>query len=88
VRPSGVGLAKRPYRGEFIVRTTPEVHRAVATAAEARGMSLNAWVESTLTDVARQARPAQRRNAERPATGLGRSRTAAGSKKGHTQTSR
>jgi len=31
---------ERPYRGEFLVRTTPDVHRAVATAAEAEGMSL------------------------------------------------
>ena len=45
---------ERPYRGEFLVRTTPEVHRAVATAAEAEGLSLNAWVESTLATVARR----------------------------------
>jgi len=36
---------ERPYRGEFPVRTTPEVHRAAATAAEASGLSLNAWME-------------------------------------------
>ena len=51
---------ERQYRGEFLVRTTPEVHRAVATAAEAEGVSLNAWVESTLTTVA------GRRGAARP----------------------
>jgi predicted HicB family RNase H-like nuclease len=79
---------ERPYRGEFIVRTSPEVHRAVATAAEAQGMSLNAWVESTLIDVARQVRPAPRGKAKRATTGLGRSRAAAGSKKSHTRTSR
>ena len=79
---------ERPYRGEFIVRTTPEVHRAVATAAEAHGMSLNAWVESTLTDVTRQVRPEPRGKAKRAATGLGRKRTAARSKKSHTRTSR
>lgn len=39
---------ERPYRGEFLVRTTPEIHRAVATAAEVQGVSLNAWVASTL----------------------------------------
>jgi hypothetical protein len=44
---------ERPYRGEFLVRTTPEVHRAVATAAEAAGMSLNAWVETAITTVVR-----------------------------------
>jgi predicted HicB family RNase H-like nuclease len=79
---------ERPYRGEFIVRTSPEVHRAVATAAEAQGMSLNAWVESTLTDVARQVRPAPRGKAKRAAAGLGRSRAAARSKKSRTRTSR
>lgn len=42
---------ERPYRGEFLVRTTPEVHRAVASAAEAEGMSLNAWVETAITGV-------------------------------------
>jgi predicted HicB family RNase H-like nuclease len=30
------------------MRTTPEVHRAVASAAEAAGMSLNAWVETAI----------------------------------------
>ncbi|MDH3208515.1 MAG: type II toxin-antitoxin system HicB family antitoxin [Gemmatimonadota bacterium] len=50
---------ERPYRGEFLVRTTPEVHRAVATAAEAEGMSLNAWVETAITAVARR-KPAAR----------------------------
>jgi predicted HicB family RNase H-like nuclease len=59
---------ERPYRGEFLVRTTPEVHRAVATAAEAEGVSLNAWVESTLTAVAGQERGAQRARARAAAT--------------------
>lgn len=48
---------ERPYRGEFLVRTTPELHRAAAIRAEASGMSLNAWVENTLTAVVREARP-------------------------------
>jgi predicted HicB family RNase H-like nuclease len=48
---------ERPYRGEFLVRTTPELHRAVAIRAEASGMSLNAWVESTLNSVVRETRP-------------------------------
>jgi predicted HicB family RNase H-like nuclease len=42
---------ERPYRGEFLVRTTSELHRAVATEAEASGMSLNAWVEAAITSV-------------------------------------
>ena len=39
---------ERPYRGEFLVRTTSEVHRAAAVAAESEGLSLNAWVEATI----------------------------------------
>jgi predicted HicB family RNase H-like nuclease len=39
---------ERSYRGEFLVRTSPELHRAVAVEAESAGMSLNAWVEATL----------------------------------------
>ncbi len=48
---------ERPYRGEFLVRTTPELHRAVSVRAEATGMSLNAWVEATLTSAVREAGP-------------------------------
>ena len=55
---------ERPYRGEFLVRTTPEVHRAVASAAEAEGVSLNAWVETTISAIADQ-----RRVAPAPPTG-------------------
>jgi predicted HicB family RNase H-like nuclease len=40
----------RPFRGEFLVRTTPELHRSVSTAAEAAGVSLNAWVQGVLGD--------------------------------------
>ena len=62
---------ERPYRGEFLVRTTPEVHRAVASAAEAAGVSLNAWVESTISATADQ-----RRAAPTPPTGASRRTTA------------
>jgi len=48
---------ERPYRGEFLVRTTPELHRAATIEAEASGMSLNAWVEATITSVVRERRP-------------------------------
>ena len=48
----------RPYRGEFLVRTTPELHRAASVRAQAAGMSLNAWVEATLTSAVREAGPA------------------------------
>ncbi len=62
---------ERPYRGEFLVRTTPEVHRAVASAAEAEGVSLNSWVESTISAIADE-----RQSAPTPRTGASR-RTAA-----------
>lgn len=48
---------ERPYRGEFLVRTTPELHRAASIQAEASGMSLNAWIEATITSVVREIRP-------------------------------
>jgi len=47
---------ERPFRGEFLVRTTPEVHRAAAVEAEASGMSLNAWVEAAINSVVRETR--------------------------------
>ena len=62
---------ERPYRGEFLVRTTPEVHRAVASAAEAAGVSLNAWVESTISATADE-----RGVAPTPRTGISRRTTA------------
>ena len=48
---------ERPYRGEFLVRTTPELHRAATIEAEAAGLSLNAWVEAAITSVVRERRP-------------------------------
>lgn len=52
---------ERPYRGEFLVRTTPELHRAVATQAESSGLSLNAWVEAVIAEAASQPKPPTRR---------------------------
>lgn len=58
---AGIGKnPERPYRGEFLVRTTPELHRAAAIEAESAGMSLNAWVEAALTSVMKGARPPRR----------------------------
>ena len=76
---AGIGKKpERPYRGEFLVRTTPELHRAVAIEAESAGTSLNAWVEAALTSVVEGARPPRRgdRNAARNAS---RSKTQASS---------
>jgi predicted HicB family RNase H-like nuclease len=52
---------EKPYRGEFLVRTTSYLHRAAATEAEAAGMSLNAWVETTIESIVKERRrPAMR----------------------------
>jgi len=40
---------ERPYSGRFVVRTRPELHRALSQAAEARRQSLNSLVEQLLT---------------------------------------
>ena len=48
---------EKPYRGEFLVRTSPELHRAAANEAEAAGISLNAWVERAITSVVREKSP-------------------------------
>ena len=43
---------ERPYSGNFVVRTSPATHRAVALAATRAGKTMNAWVEKTLAQVA------------------------------------
>jgi predicted HicB family RNase H-like nuclease len=55
---------EKSYRGEFLVRTTPEVHRTAAMNAEAAGMSLNAWVETAITTAVRQ-RPGSAKGSSR-----------------------
>jgi predicted HicB family RNase H-like nuclease len=52
---------ERPYRGEFLVRTTPELHRAAAAAAEASGKSLNAWIEETIATTVKERHPSATR---------------------------
>src|SRR5690242_9586142 len=39
---------EKPYSGQFVLRVDPQLHRAMAHAAEARGSSLNALIEETL----------------------------------------
>ena len=39
---------ERPFPGKFLVRTSPDVHRAIATAVAREGKSLNAWVAEAL----------------------------------------
>ncbi|WP_252179229.1 type II toxin-antitoxin system HicB family antitoxin [Endozoicomonas sp. 4G] len=40
--------AQRPYSGNLMLRISPEVHAAAATAAEAKGKSLNQWASEVL----------------------------------------
>ena len=39
---------EKPFSGQFVLRIAPATHRALSNAAESRGMSLNAMVESVL----------------------------------------
>ncbi|MGH2411593.1 MAG: type II toxin-antitoxin system HicB family antitoxin, partial [Chloroflexota bacterium] len=40
----------KPRSGTILVRTTPEMHRQVADAAQRTGMSINAWIEGALRE--------------------------------------
>jgi predicted HicB family RNase H-like nuclease len=39
---------EKPFSGKFVVRAEPALHRAMFSAAQRAGMSLNKWVTSTL----------------------------------------
>lgn len=39
----------KPYSGKLMLRVTPEIHAAVATAAEVNGKSINQWATETLS---------------------------------------
>ena len=41
-------IADRSYSGRFVVRVTPEIHRALATRAAEEGVSLNRLVSARL----------------------------------------
>ena len=45
---------EKPYKGEFLVRTSPDIHRAVAIAANSTGESVNAWVSRALKRAAEE----------------------------------
>ena len=38
----------KPYSGKMLVRTTPDLHRAVSVQASRTGVSLNAWINQAL----------------------------------------
>jgi len=42
---------EKPYSGHFVVRVNPELHRAMAQAAEKQSVSLNSLVEESLRRV-------------------------------------
>ena len=42
---------QRPYSGNLMLRIPPEVHAAIAIAAEVSGKSINQWATETLADV-------------------------------------
>lgn len=39
---------QKPYSGKLMLRLPPEVHAAVATAAELNGQSINQWASNVL----------------------------------------
>ena len=39
----------KPFKGQFNIRTKPEIHRAYAIMAEKQGISLNELISATLT---------------------------------------
>ncbi|MCG3158705.1 MAG: hypothetical protein DKINENOH_05349 [bacterium] len=45
---------QKPYSGKLMLRIPPEVHAAVAMAAEVRGKSINQWAAETLAHAANQ----------------------------------
>lgn len=57
---------ERSYRGEFLVRTTPELHRDAAAKAEASGLSLNAWVEAAIATLVKGTEPPRTRGRQAP----------------------
>ena len=42
---------QKPYSGNLMLRIPPQVHAAIATAAEVSGKSINQWASDTLADV-------------------------------------
>ena len=47
---------QKPYSGKLMLRMPPEVHAAVATAAEVSGKSINQWASEALGRVASHVR--------------------------------
>ncbi len=45
---------QKPYSGKLLLRLTPEVHAAVATAAQVSGKSINQWAAEALVTAVQQ----------------------------------
>jgi predicted HicB family RNase H-like nuclease len=43
---------EKPFSGKFVLRTTPDVHRAAVQAAAREGKSLNAWAAEVIARAA------------------------------------
>jgi len=46
---------EKPYSGKISLRVPPEIHAAVATAADADGDSVNQWIKEALEEKIRAA---------------------------------
>jgi predicted HicB family RNase H-like nuclease len=46
-------MPNKPYSGKLLLRVAPEVHAAVATAAEVSGKSINQWAAERLSAAAK-----------------------------------
>ena len=46
-------MPNKPYSGKLMLRVAPEVHAAVATAAEVSGKSINQWAAERLSEAAK-----------------------------------
>lgn len=44
----------KPYSGKLLLRLTPEIHAAVATAAQVSGKSINQWAAEALVTAVQQ----------------------------------
>lgn len=45
---------EKPFTGRFKIRMSPDQHRRLAAAADAQGMSLNAWAIQQLEQAAKR----------------------------------
>jgi predicted HicB family RNase H-like nuclease len=50
---------EKPYSGKFLVRTAPELHRALAAEAARQGISLNEFVGEALSRIATPVGPSR-----------------------------